>query len=359
MPLPGNAALLSRASRTRLGAVLALVIGLLAATAANAEILRVVTWPGYADRDLVQTFELKHRVRVEVSYVGTDDVLWDKLAARGGADFDVFAVNTAELQRYIDGGLAAPVDPARIPNTARQLPRFRDVGAIAGLVRDGKVYGIPYTWSAMGLIYDRQRFASPPDSIKVLWDTGFRGQVLAFNGSSHNFSLAAQALGLPAPFAIGETDMPAVIDKLLALRRNVLTFYTLPEESVALFREQRVAVMFANYGSQQVQQLREAGINIGYVMPREGAFAWLDCWAISAGARNRRLAEAWINHMLDHAASRALRERQGLANTTDEANAPAAADRIIWLQPVEDVHRRAALWDQILSGDRRVSGRAP
>lgn len=333
----------------------AAMVALACLPAGAAEVLRVLAWPGYADADIVRAFEQRHGVKVETTFVGSDDVMWDKLAAGQGRDFDVFAVNTAELQRYIDAGISVPVEPGRIPNTARQLPRFRDLGAISGLVRGGKTYAIPYTYSAMGLIYDRQRFATPPDSIAVLWDPGYRGQVLAFNGSSHNFSLAAQVLGLESPFRIPDAKMRAVLDKLIALRRNVLTFYSLPEEAAELFREHRVAVMFANYGSQQVQQLRNAGADIGYVLPREGAFAWLDCWSITRGARNRVLAEAWIDHMLGSAASKALTGRQGLANTIDPAGAPAAADRIVWLQPVEDVDRRSALWEQILSGERRIT----
>lgn len=352
MRFPGPPIRKWRALFARLACALALLVG--AAAAPAAEALRVLAWPGYADADLVQAFEARHHVRVEVTFIGSDDVMWDKLSARAGGDFDVFAVNTAELQRYIDAGLSVPVEAGRIPNTRRQLARFRDVGNIAGLVRDGRTYAIPYTWSTMGLIYDRQRFATPPDSISILWDPGYRGQVLAFNGSSHNFSLAAQALGLESPFSIADAQMPAVVSKVVALRRNVLTFYSLPEESVALFRTHRIAVMFANYGTQQVQQLRKAGFDIGYVLPREGALAWLDCWAISRGARNPVLAEAWINHMLDDAASKALSERQGLANTTDRAGAPAVSDRIVWLQPVENVARRTALWDQVLSGDRKI-----
>lgn len=63
--------------------------------------LRVLTWPGYADRDLVKAFEKQYDVRVEVSFVSSDDVLRRKISANQGGDFDVFAANTAELQYYI------------------------------------------------------------------------------------------------------------------------------------------------------------------------------------------------------------------------------------------------------------------
>ena len=57
--------------------------------------LRVLAWPGYADRDLVQAFERSHKVKVEVTFVDSDDELWTRVSAHQGGDFDVFAVNTA------------------------------------------------------------------------------------------------------------------------------------------------------------------------------------------------------------------------------------------------------------------------
>lgn len=315
------------------------------------EVLRVLAWPGYADADLVAAFAQRHRVKVEVSLVDSDDALWQRMGARQGRDFDVFAVNTAELQRYIDAGIAAPLEYARLPGTQRQLPAFRDPAAIPGLSRAGVVYGVPYTYAAMGLIYDRKRVPVAPDSIAVLWDARYRGQVLAFDGSSHNFSLAALRLGLP-PFRVRERDWSVLVQTLVALRRNVLGFYTRPEEVVELFRTNSVAIVFANYGDQQVAALRQAGADIGYVIPKEGALAWLDCWAISSKTPNRKLAEAWIDYTLEPQVSQQLTRRHGLANTLSGAWPGHAAAQLIWLEPVEDSERRAKLWERVISGDR-------
>jgi putative spermidine/putrescine transport system substrate-binding protein len=321
--------------------------------------LRVLAWPGYADPDVIREFERRHGARVDLTLVATDQVLWEKMSASQGADFDVFAVNTAELQRYIDGRLAQPVDPAAIPNTKRQLPRFRNPGAIAGLTRDGKAWGIPYTYAEMGLIFDRSQFAQPPDSIAALWDPRLRGKVLAYGGGGHNFSLAALALGKPSPFRLAESDWPKAVDRLIELRRNVLGFYTQPDEAARLFRRHRVALLFANYGMQQVQALRAAGADIGYAIPKEGALAWLDCWVISRGAKDLSLANAWIDHMLDPGVSGLLVTRQGLANTIAEPVDSVADVRLLWLEPMEDPLRRDRLWSRIVSGDRSAKVLAP
>lgn len=341
-------------------ALLTLVLALTpAGLHAEEKVLRVLTWPGYADEDVVQAFSQRHGVRVEVTLIESDTNLWQRMSASAGRDFDVFAVNTAELQRYIDAGMVLPVEPAAIANVRRQLPRFRDVAAIPSLVRDGRVFGIPYTYAEMGLIFDRAQFASPPDSVAALWDPAFKGKVLAYNGGTHNFSLAMLGSRGHTPFAIAPDEWPAAVERLIELRRNVLGFYTQPDESVDLFLRHRVALMFANFGTQQLQLLRAAGADVGYVIPREGALAWLDCWVIAAGARDRKLVDAWLDHMLDPAVSGLLVSRQGLASTIAEPEGNRPQDTLHWLEPVEDVARREKLWSRIMSGDRAGKVLAP
>lgn len=321
--------------------------------------LRVLTWPGYADPDLVKVFEQRTGAKVEVTTIDSDDVLRQKLSKNDSADFDVFAANTAELQRYIQIGLITPLDLKALPNTERQLPRFRNLKDIPGLVRGGKVYAIPYTYSEMGLIYDRQQVKEPPTSLRALWDPRYRGKVLMYNGSSHNFSLAAMVMGDATPFHLEAREWPIAVDQLIALRRNALGYYSQPEESVELFTNGRAALMFANYGSQQVQLLQKAGVSVGYAVAREGALAWLDCWAVTRSAKNRDLAHAWINYLLEQGPGEALLTRQGLANTTSESPYLRPQDKLKWLEPVEDVERRALLWDRILAGDRASKVLAP
>lgn len=335
---------------------------MLAGTAVQAgepRVLRVLAWPGYADPDVVRAFERRHGVRVELAVVASDTDLWERISAEDGTRFDVFAVNTAELQRYLARGLVQSIDLARVPNTRRQLPRFRKLSAIAGLMRGGQVYGIPYTYAEMGLIYDRAQFAQPPESIAVLWDPKYKGRVIAYNGASHNVSLAAQSLGARSPFAVPGGDWPKLVDRLIALRRNVLGFYSTPEESVQLFRSHQSAVLFANYGMQQVRLLRAAGEDVGYVIPREGALAWLDCWVITRRAGDPALAHAWIDYMLEEAVSGLLESRQGLASTIRESASATDGDRLLWLEPVEDIARRERVWERIISGDRAARVLAP
>jgi putative spermidine/putrescine transport system substrate-binding protein len=335
--------------------LLVLLVGgsLFAAAPATAgeSVLRVLAWPGYADPDVVKAFEARFHVRVEVTLVDSDEALWDNMHAGRMPQFDVLAANTAEIQRYTQEHMLAPLDLAQIPNTRRQLPRFQALSSIDGLTAGGKVYAIPFTYSSMGLIYDRKQIAVAPTSMAELWNPRYRGKVLDFNSAQHNFSFAALALGYSDPFQLSPTQTREIALKLIDLRRNLLTYYTLPEEATAFFVQHKVALMFGNYGTQQLAQLRRAGADVGYVIPDEGALAWLDCWAMTSAAANRPLALAWINYMLEPDVSALLIQRQGLANTLTPSPESNLNAHLIWTRPVADIQRREALWSKIVSGD--------
>ncbi|RKE38144.1 putative spermidine/putrescine transport system substrate-binding protein [Paraburkholderia sp. BL23I1N1] len=315
-------------------------------------VLRVLAWPGYADADVVKTFEARYNAKVEVTWVDSDEALWAQMHAQGTPQFDVLAANTAEIERYTRANLLVPLDLASLPNTKKQLPRFQALSSIEGLTSVGNVYAIPFTYSSMGLIYDRKQIAVAPRSMRELWNPRYRGKVLDFNSAQHNFSFTALALGYPHPFQLDATQMRVIAQKLVDLRRNLLTYYTLPEEATAFFIQHKVALMFGNYGTQQVESLRRAGADVGYVIPDEGALAWLDCWSMTRFARDRPLALAWINYMLEPDVSALLTQRQGLANTLTAPAENSDKARIVWIGPVEDIQRREELWNRIVSGDR-------
>ena len=328
-----------------------LLLNLLCVNAAGAEeTLRVLTWPGYADPDIVQRFEKETHTHVTVTYISSDDDLWNKIGPNRGQDYDVFAVNTAELQRYIDIHAVLPIDLSKVPNHRNQTPRFQNLKNVTGMTRHGKVFAMPYTYSEMGLIYNKKLVGTPPTSINALWDPKYRGKVLAYDASNHNFSIAAQALGFKDLFSLNHDEMMAAARKLVDLRRNIFTFYTDPDQALDIYRHYNIALVYANFGTQQVDKMRSKGLDIGYVIPKEGALAWLDCWVISAGAKDRNLALKWINYSLEPQVSEALTERQGLANTLKPGAADKADAKIIWLQSITHPEERIKLWQKIRAG---------
>jgi putative spermidine/putrescine transport system substrate-binding protein len=333
--------------RTALGLALAAPAILRSTRAFAAKELRVMAWQGYADDDWVKEFQDQSGATAKVVFIGTDDEIWAKIKGSEGKDFDVFAVNTAQLQRYIDGNLTTPHDLAKLPNQKEVLPRFRDLSKVKGVMRDGKVHSIPFCFDSIGLIYDKDKVSPAPDSFEILWDPKYKGKILAYDNGEHNFSFTALTLGIEDPFHLTDEQMAKVKEKLIALKQNVLSFYTTPDEALQLYKNNDVALIWANYGQQQVKAMKDAGANIEYVNPKEGALAWLDTWAMTSGVQDVDLAEAWVNFLLQKKIGQQLSERTGFGNTVVETGSAGANDKLVWLDFVEDPTKRSDLWNEI------------
>jgi putative spermidine/putrescine transport system substrate-binding protein len=317
------------------------------ATAAFADNLRVLAWDGYADEDWVKAFTEKTGIGVDVVFIGSDDEIWAKIKGSEGKDFDVFAVNTAQLQRYIAADLVQPIDVSTMPNQQQVLPRFRDLEAVGGVTKDGKAYGVPFAFDSIGLIYDTDKVNPPPTSMSVLWDPQYAGKVLAYDNGEHNVSFTALTLGYTDPFHLDAAQLDAVKAKLVELKHNVLSFYTTADEAQQIYQNNDVALIWANYGQQQVKAMQEVGAHVAYINPSEGALAWLDNWVISKGAKDVGAAEKWIDFMVSKDVSSALSERTGFGNTVTETGSAGKDDKLVWLQNVEDPQKRSDLWNEV------------
>ena len=88
-------------------------------------------------------------------------------------------------------------------------------------------------------------------------------------------------------------------------------------------------------------------------IPKEKAIGWLDCWVVSAGARDVDLALAWIRCLpRARRSATSSRLRQNYGNTTDaEANSAIGmtyGDQLAWLLTPENFEQaRGQVWNEV------------
>ena len=216
-----------------------------------------------------------------------------------------------------------------------------------GVERDGKVYGIPFAFDSIGLIYDTTKVDPPPDSMNVLWDPKYKGKILLYDASAHNFSFAALAEGIENPFNLSDAQLEEIKGKLIELQKNALSYYQSADEALQIYNSNDVALIFANFGQQQLKLMKDRGAPIAYVVPKEGALAWLDTWALSKGAKNPELAEKWVDFVLQKKISDALTKRNGFGNTVTPLASANPGDKLVYLLPVENFQKRSDLWNEV------------
>lgn len=309
--------------------------------------LRILTWEGYAEPDWVEPFKAATGANVSIVYTGSVDEMFAKMQGSKGADFDVVAFDTSSFARYIDGGLLQPLDMAKIANAQQIVPAFQKVEPI---MRGDKHYGVPFAWGSLPLVYDAQAFPTAPESWAVMWDEQYAQQMIALDDANNSIVLAALVLGLKDPYKLSDDEFTQVKEKLIAQKKLLLTYYAGFDEGVNIFAQNKIKLMFS-MGEPQVPALTAKGVKAALTIPKEGAIGWLDCWVISAGAKDVDLAHQWINACLDKKVGNLLTTKKSYGNTTDDdANKQAAmtyGDRLSWLLTPENFEKRVAIWNEV------------
>ena len=339
--------MLNRRQFTVGAAATGLAIGAPALVRAQANELRILTWEGYAEPEWVEPFQEATGATLNVVYVGSVDEMFAKMQGSQGADFDVVAFDTSSFARYIDGGLIQPIDMTKVANATNIIPAFETVEPV---LRDGEQYGIPFAWGSLPLVYDADVFAEAPESWEVMWDPQYEQQMIALDDANNSIVLAALVLGFENPYDLSDEQFEQVKQKLIEQKRLLLTYYAGFDEGAEIFAQNDIKLAFS-MGETMATLIKNLGVNVGLTIPREKAIGWLDCWVVSAGARDVDLALEWINACLEPEVGNLLSTKWSYGNTTDaETNEEIGmtyGDRLAWLLTPEDFEKRVAIWNEV------------
>lgn len=330
----------------RVGLTAAIFLSATAAFAGPNGEVRLLTYEGYADEAWVKEFEAQTGVTVKVTYVGGVDEQIAKMKASSGKDYDVVAIDTASLKTYIGLNLLAEIDQSKVPNLANLQPEFRP---LANATFDGKVYGIPFAWGSLGLLYDKKVFPEPPKSWSVLFDPQYKGKVISLDDANNCVNFAAIALGIKEPFNLTAEQFAEVKKKLLDLKGNLLTYYAGFDEGNTIWADNGIVLAFS-MGEQSAVKLKEKGFDVGYTIPDEGAVGWLDNMTVSIGAPDAENAYKWIDFVYQKKIGEDMYKKSGWASTTTGAPGVDYASKLVWAKNPEDYAKRQALWNEVKAG---------
>lgn len=272
--------------------------------------LRVLNWNGYGsdEKFALAEFGKKYNVKIEHDYINSEEELLTKLRT-SPATYDVLLPNVAYLKIAMDEGLVEPIDVTKMENWNTLLPRFKDLKEIRDA--SGNVFGVPWVWGATALVYNTKKFPNGIDSINALYDPANKGQVGIFDSFEDEIIFAGLALGYKNPYQ--PDDLNAVKAKLMDLMKNVKTLWSSEDEFNKLFANGDITLGI--YWSGAAARAAKMGLPMAFVVPKEGAFGWIDTWAIAKDAPNKEIAYKWLDYMIS-------KEFYITWNTTSGAPAP-------------------------------------
>ena len=66
-------------------------------------------------------------------------------------------------------------------------------------------------------------------------------------------------MGIENPFNLTDAQLREIKDKLIELQGNALSYYQSADEALQIYKSNDVALIFANFGQQQLKLMKDAG----------------------------------------------------------------------------------------------------
>jgi len=323
--------------------------------------LNILAWEGYADASFTKAFEEKYGVTVKGTYFGSSDELVSKLQSGGGTSYDVITPSSDVAGYIVESGLVEPIDESQIAAWKSLSPVL--VG-MKDVQKDGKIYGMPFTWGPDYLIYDADVIKEAPTSWELFMDPKYKGKIALYDDISTIY-LAAQMLGYDKTdqsvlYNMTEEQLAACKAKLVAMKPQVRKNWASAGELDNLFKNKEIVAAVG--WPLTPANLNKQGMNIKSVVPKEGATGWIDRLMIVKDAKNKQLAQLWLDYVSSPKVMAQVAEFTQYYVSNPEANAlltpetqklmdVASMDSMFktlnFWQPVKNRKRYNEIWSEV------------
>ncbi|HET9048307.1 MAG TPA: polyamine ABC transporter substrate-binding protein [Chiayiivirga sp.] len=298
--------------------------------AAPTKVVHVYNWSDYVAEDTIAQFEKATGIKVVYDVYDSNEMLEAKLVT-GGSGYDVvFPSARPFAQRQIAAGIYAPLDKAKLPH----LPNI-DPTLLAALndVDPGNAHTVPYMWGTTGLginvakVKEALGEDAPLDSWSLLFDPGNAAKLAKCGISVLDDDQETFAAALLWRGEDPNSQDPAQIEKVKAV-------YAAIHPQIRYFNSSKYIDDLANgdlclamgYSGDVLQAQDRAseagnGVEIAYIIPKEGAVRWFDLMAIPKDAPHPDNAYAFIDFLMQPEVIAAITGYVGYANPNTAATA--------------------------------------
>jgi len=278
-----------------------------AGIAAEDKVLNVYNWSDYIAEDTLAKFEAETGIKVTYDVFDSNDVLEAKLLS-GKTGYDVVVPSATFLARQIQAGVFQELDREKLPNHKNlDAPMMEKLSSLD----PNNAHSVPYLWGTTGIginvkkVKERLGEDAPTNS----WDLVFDPKYAAKLADCGITILDAWDEVVPTVLNyIGEdpksTDTKLlngkVNDVLKGMRPHVRYFHSSQYINDLANGDVCVSVGWSGDILQAVDRANEAenGVEVAYVIPKEGAGLWFDMLAIPKDASHPQNALTFLNFLM-------------------------------------------------------------
>jgi len=300
------------------------------ASAGSGKVLNLYIWSDYLAPNTLSDFEKQWGIKVHVAYFDTNETLETKLLA-GSSGYDIVVPTASYFERQIKAGVYLPLDKSKLPNLKNMDPQLMERVARHD---PGNEHGVIYTWGTNGIGYNEKMVKqlmpdAPLDSWRLVFDPAVASKVAkcgisVLDSPAEMMRAVLSYLGRD-PNSQKPEDLAVAEATLMKIRPYIRNINSSEYIEALANGDLCIAVGYNGDVLQARDRAREAnkGIEVKYMVPKEGSILWFDMLAIPKDAPDVESAYAYLNYIMTP---------QVMADISDfkrYANANAAAQALV------------------------------
>jgi spermidine/putrescine-binding protein len=291
-------------------------------------------WQGYETPILAGTFLKDNDIDFQPTFISSNEEIITKLQAGGTGRTDLITMYFGYLPLMAEGGLLEPVDPAQIPQFGDLIQQFTAQEAIR---YDGNLYGVPWNWGSLPLMYDPAIVTTPPTSWLDITQPEHKGKVAMVDDPLGNLLIWGTVVtGKPMGTILTKDEMKQVIDKLIEIKKNhARAFFATYGDMADAFARNEVTVSAIGWEAVAVWA-KQKGKTIAYTIPKEGTGMFMDCLCLPKDLPHPDLSYKMINHIISVEPQKIFATEQS-AGITNEKAVPTLPPELVQAYNYEDL----------------------
>jgi putative spermidine/putrescine transport system substrate-binding protein len=212
----------------------------------------------------------------------SQDIVAQIKAAQGYSPYDAMPNGEPPHLIAIKEGYIQKVDPSRVPNYGNVFPEF---------IEKTQGYGVPATFSLIGLAYNKDMVKTPPTSWADMWKEEYKGMTGICRTSS-NLGLGTLAV-VAKIFGGSESDLEPGWAKLKEL--GAIAGRS-PRVLAQMMEREEIGI--CPLWNNDAAVAAEKGLPIRFVKPDPGPVAIVSVMSMITNTRQEELVYEWMNGII-------------------------------------------------------------
>lgn len=301
-------------------------------------------WEGYDVAFKSKEVLDKAGVGMQTTYISAIEDIITKLRGGGIGSIDL----TTLIYQYVSftgsSGLLEAIDESLVPNLAGMHPRFKELDTFLRV--DGALYGVPFTFSSIPLMYNPDLVEEPTSWLDLL-KPEYKGKVVGYpDVMSMIVTWSKVANGLADPSKMTKAQLDATVELMIKLKQNSRTIPSSLGEISDMFSRKEI-VMGMGW-EPMIKWAGDKGVKLKIASPKEGTFAYFDTVNIAKDAPNKELDHALINWGLSPENQKTFSEANIVGIVNEKAMTMVADKTVSEIYHFEDLDKYFA--DKFLPG---------